>query len=269
MYGRRAKWGRGNRSLDTILILFSADDMRHIKKQHGENEDNHGQIDITIENISDIYDIVNDFDNAEKERTDNKGNQSIRVSKNNEGIGYALLVERGKTKAEIKTAYKKKKPQVSDVTSPEPNVRNDPASSFNENITQNEEKSNKVEGEKYKNAIIRPDGKGNYLIEFDDEIKTELKNNNEFAEKVKRTMYGEIIPRKDGIYFAMQKDQAKTFITRVDNIYTNKNKEPAKINIDNSVNKQKLYEKAKIDKYSALKTYIDNGLKYLNNNPMS
>ena len=100
---------------------------------------------------------------------------------------------------------------------------------------ENEEKINDEDNEtatndeeRYKNAIIKPDGEGNYLIEFDDEIKTELKNNNEFANKVKRTTIGDVVSRKDNTYFAIYKERAKSFITRVDHIFDNINEKAAK-----------------------------------------
>ena len=63
--------------------------------------------------------------------------QSVGVTKDNNGTTYILLVERGKTKAQVKTAYKKKN-QIPDVTSPERNVQNDSDSSSAENISQKE-----------------------------------------------------------------------------------------------------------------------------------
>ncbi len=117
---------------DVDEIFITASDMRHIKSHHGENEEKRGQINITVENIGDIYDIINDFDFAQKENTDKQGNQSIMVMKNNGGTGYTLLFERGKKKAQVKTAFKTKKTQMLDVTNPKPNVQNDSAPSSSE-----------------------------------------------------------------------------------------------------------------------------------------
>ena len=136
---------------DIDEVFITADDMRHIKKHHSEYEEKRGQISLTPENIIDVYDVVNDFDEASLEQSDAAGNQKMMVVKDADGRMFALLVERGRSKAEIKTVYKYKKPSLmsdaispnlnarsdsakvmksspmSDVTSPEPNVRNDSA----------------------------------------------------------------------------------------------------------------------------------------------
>ena len=136
---------------DIDEVFITADDMRHIKKHHSEYEEKRGQIGLTPENIIDVYDVVNDFDEASLEQSDAAGNQKMMVVKDADGRMFALLVERGRSKAEIKTVYKYKKPSLmsdaispnlnarsdsakvmksspmSDVTSPEPNVRNDSA----------------------------------------------------------------------------------------------------------------------------------------------
>ncbi|MBR0290159.1 MAG: hypothetical protein IJQ82_14375, partial [Selenomonadaceae bacterium] len=57
-----------------------------------------------------------------------------------DGLGYTLLIERGKSKAQVRTSFKWKKEQLLDVTSPKPNVRNDTALSSNKTIPQSEGK---------------------------------------------------------------------------------------------------------------------------------
>ncbi len=126
---------------DIEEVFITGSDIRHIKKKHGENEDARGQIDMTPEMIPDIYDVVNDFDIAEEGKTDKVGQKAIEVTKNiNGGQGYVITVERGTKKAEVKTALKQKKPQVLDTKGSEQNVRNDPATSSDENIPQGEDK---------------------------------------------------------------------------------------------------------------------------------
>ena len=90
-------------------------------------EEKRGQASLTPKDFANIYDTVNDFDSATLEETDKKGNKKMLVALNQNGKQYALLIERGKNKVEIKTAYKKLT-RMSDVTSPEPNVRNDSTS---------------------------------------------------------------------------------------------------------------------------------------------
>ena len=128
-----------------------------------DDKEKRGQVSLTPENITDVYDVVKDFDEATLEQSDVAGNQKIMVVKDVIGRMFALFVERGKNKAEIKTVYKYKKTSpmsdaispnlnarsdsakvekrspMSDVTSPEPNVRNDSAKvSFILNISLNE-----------------------------------------------------------------------------------------------------------------------------------
>ena len=125
---------------DIDEVFITADDMRHIKKHHSEYEEKRGQVSLTPESITDVYDVVNDFDEATLEQSDAAGNQKMMIVKDLDGRTFVLLVERGKSKAEVKTVYKYKKPSpMSDVTSPEPNVRNDSAKvSSTSNISPNE-----------------------------------------------------------------------------------------------------------------------------------
>lgn len=126
--------------IDTVFI--TADDIRHIKSGHPEHEESRGQINLSEQDIPDIYDVVNDFDNATKLQSDAKGNQKIMFVKDVNGKMISLLIERGKHKAQVKTAYKKQV-QMSDVTSPEPNVLNDSVPAFTSIISQKAEKGNK------------------------------------------------------------------------------------------------------------------------------
>lgn len=126
--------------IDTVFI--TADDIRHIKSGHSEHEENRGQINLSEQDIPDIYDVVNDFDNATKLQSDAKGNQKIMFVKDVNGKMISLLIERGKHKTQVKTAYKKQV-QMSDVTSPEPNVLNDSVPASTSIISQKAEKGNK------------------------------------------------------------------------------------------------------------------------------
>ena len=113
---------------DIDEVFITADDMRHIKNAHSDSEEKRGQVNLTPEDIAEVYHVVNEFDSATKERDDRRGNQNILVVKNADGRMFALLVERGKNKAEIKTVYKYKKPSpMSDAISPNLNARSDSA----------------------------------------------------------------------------------------------------------------------------------------------
>jgi len=113
---------------DIDEVFITADDMRHMKNAHSDGEEKRGQVNLTPEDFAEVYHVVNEFDSATKERDDRRGNQNILVVKNADGRMFALLVERGKNKAEIKTVYKYKKPSpMSDAISPNLNARSDSA----------------------------------------------------------------------------------------------------------------------------------------------
>ena len=113
---------------DIDEVFITADDMRHMKNAHSDGEEKRGQVNLTPEDFAEVYYVVNEFDSATKERDDRRGNQNILVVKNADGRMFALLVERGKNKAEIKTVYKYKKPSpMSDAISPNLNARSDSA----------------------------------------------------------------------------------------------------------------------------------------------
>ena len=128
---------------DIDEVFITADDMRHIKNDHSEHEESRGQVNMTPENFSDVYDVVNSFDEAELQKSDPSGNQKMLVVRNRDGKEFALLIERGKHKAQVKTYYATKKKQsapMSDAHSPERNVRNDSAATVSSisNIAQDE-----------------------------------------------------------------------------------------------------------------------------------
>ena len=115
---------------DIDEVFITADDMRHIKNDHSEHEEKRGQLNMTPENLSDVYDVVNSFDEAEIQKSDPSGNQKMLVVRNGDGKEFVLLIERGKHKAQVKTYYAIKKKQsapMSDAHSPERNVQNDSA----------------------------------------------------------------------------------------------------------------------------------------------
>ena len=125
---------------DIDEVFITADDMRHIKNAHSDGEEKRGQVNLTPDDIAEVYHVVNEFDSATKERDDRHGNQNILVVKDSDGRMFALLVERGKSKAEVKTVYKYKKPSpMSDAISPNLNARSDSAKvSSTSNISPNE-----------------------------------------------------------------------------------------------------------------------------------
>ena len=59
--------------IDTVFITDS--DIRHIKKEHSQHEEKRGQVNLTPEDIADLYDVVNNFDDATLENVDNLSNK--------------------------------------------------------------------------------------------------------------------------------------------------------------------------------------------------
>lgn len=124
---------------------MTADDLRHIRNDHGANEEKRGQVNVTAETVSRIYDTVNDFDEASIQHSDKLGNKKMMVVRSRENDSVAILIERGKRKAEVKTFYEheKKTSSVFDAHSPERNVRNDPKKSSSiPSVPQEEENGN-------------------------------------------------------------------------------------------------------------------------------
>jgi|GEM_PF-2827084 len=138
---------------------------------------------MTPQTVSEIYDVVNDFESATKERSDNKGNQSIIVVKGGNGTSYAILIERGKNKAQVRTAYKKKGEQVLDVTSPKPNVRNDPALSSTETIPQSEEQGKENQAKNSTTAEFENNDTAMIKAVLDAPVGTKIEFDSTFGDK--------------------------------------------------------------------------------------
>jgi len=93
-----------DKNIQTVFLTDSG--IRHIKKKHGSNESARGQIDITPEDFALIPLILNEFDKAEHEITDKKGNKKLLFQKRHENITYIATIERGEHKIEIRTFWK-------------------------------------------------------------------------------------------------------------------------------------------------------------------
>ena len=100
-----------NKSIQTVFITDS--DIRHIKKKHGSNETVRGQINITPEDFALIPLVLNEFDKAEHEQTDKKGNKKILFQKKCEGMVYVAAIERGESKMAVRTFWKMRVPGAS------------------------------------------------------------------------------------------------------------------------------------------------------------
>lgn len=140
---------------DIDEVFITADDMRHIKNDHGANEEKRGQVNITSDEIAGLYDTVNDFNSAAIQKADSKGNKKLLVVRGSNGKSYSLLIERGKHKAEVKAfyKYKEKTSPMSDAHSPERNVQNDSEkSSSTPSVAQDQESGKGIDAEAYKRA---------------------------------------------------------------------------------------------------------------------
>ena len=143
---------------DVTEVFITADGIRHLRNHHGEGEEKRGQINFVPDMAGEIYDVVNDFDSASKEHDDNLGNQNVLVVRRGNGDSYALLVERGKKKVEVKTFYKKAETSpMFDAKSPNLNAQSDSAKSPSvvPSIPQEQQKSNEKKAPQQKNATAQ------------------------------------------------------------------------------------------------------------------
>ncbi|GHV86829.1 hypothetical protein AGMMS50255_1250 [Spirochaetia bacterium] len=92
---------------DIESIFITDSDIRHIKKNHGQNEAKRGQIDITPADFVLIPLVMNDFNSAEQTEIDRLGNRKIIFTKNIDGTVYVAGVEKGNTKIRVITLWKK------------------------------------------------------------------------------------------------------------------------------------------------------------------
>jgi len=98
---------------DIQTIFLTDSDIRHIKKKHGNNEEARGQVDITPDDFALIPLVLNEFDKAEYDLTDKKGNKKLLFQKKCGGIVYVATVERGEHKMEVWTFWKMRVPGAS------------------------------------------------------------------------------------------------------------------------------------------------------------
>jgi hypothetical protein len=92
-----------DKDIETVFITDS--DVRHIKKNHGQNEAKRGQVDITPADFALIPLVMNEFDKAEHTETDSLGNRKILFTKNIDGIIYTASTEKG-SKLKVITLWK-------------------------------------------------------------------------------------------------------------------------------------------------------------------
>jgi hypothetical protein len=95
-----------DREIKSIFITDS--DVRHIKKNHGQGESKRGQEDITPEDFALIPAVMNEFDTAQHEDTDRRGNKKVLFVKKVNGTVYTASVERGNNQLGVITLWKTK-----------------------------------------------------------------------------------------------------------------------------------------------------------------
>ena len=98
---------------DIQTVFLTDSDIRHIKKKHGSNEVDRGQVDITPDDFALIPLVLNEFDKVEHDLTDKLGNKKLLIQKNCEGTIYITTVERGGYKIEVRTFWKMRVPGAS------------------------------------------------------------------------------------------------------------------------------------------------------------
>jgi hypothetical protein len=93
---------------DIKSIFITDSDVRHIKKNHAQGEARRGQEDITPEDFALIPAVMNEFDTAQHEDTDRKGNKKVLFVKKVNGTVYTASVERGNNQIGVITLWKTK-----------------------------------------------------------------------------------------------------------------------------------------------------------------
>lgn len=91
------------------LVFITDSDIRHIKRKHGSNEENRGQLTVTPSDFANIPEVINRFDTCVHTDTDKLGNKKFLLSKDLGNTVYVVTIQRGKRKLEIKTMWKKKR----------------------------------------------------------------------------------------------------------------------------------------------------------------
>ena len=93
-------------ALESVFITDS--DIRHIKRKHGSDEDERGQVAVEPSDFGRIPFVLNEFDTCEHTDTDKLGNKKFLLAKNMGDAVYLVTIQRGKRKLEIKTMWKRR-----------------------------------------------------------------------------------------------------------------------------------------------------------------
>jgi len=141
-------------------LSVSADLVRHIRDNHGTNEQERVQVDMTPEDIAMIPYVVNECDYMERTpKYDKGGNRAVTVKKRINGVAVVATLERGKDNNAVITGWKFVKSDALDANiAPGPNVRNvsDLAKVHQEieNIKRSAENSSKIVDENGEPLVV-------------------------------------------------------------------------------------------------------------------
>lgn len=91
--------------LESVFITDS--DIRHIMRRHTSREKERGQLSIAPNDFASLPAVLNDFDTCEHTDTDKLGNKKFLLTKRIGDVYYAVTIQRGKRKLQVKTMWKR------------------------------------------------------------------------------------------------------------------------------------------------------------------
>ncbi|GHS93628.1 hypothetical protein FACS1894139_14590 [Planctomycetales bacterium] len=110
-------------------VAITSNEIQHIRKKHGANENKRNQADIMPNDIALIPFVINEFDEAWLDRKDKYGNRGVVFSKKINGDAYSVGYERGENKAQVITFWQKNK-RASDAVAPDKTSETVPPKQF-------------------------------------------------------------------------------------------------------------------------------------------
>lgn len=87
-------------------LFITNDDIRHIRSNHGIDEERRGQENIEPSDFALLPFVINDFDTCLESIPDKKGNRAFTLFKDIGSRYYVVTIQRGKKKLQVKTMWK-------------------------------------------------------------------------------------------------------------------------------------------------------------------